>query len=234
MNGNREKGSMDALEWAIKYIVGPKYTIVVLGVLPEEIGRKPNPSCLPFHLGFGSSGMYVKLEFSNGVEMTPSELQREIERKKREYQKFLERYYHQCKKREVKLDIRLTAGLESKNIAIDEAQKLDPRWIVLDGFFKKDKEFIHKHVNCHVALLKTKGVATLIPSKITGPDCQDWQIVCRKIDDHALTADDFVEEPTSPCSSSRTTGVERAFSFGEIEEITNGFNNVIAKDDHRI
>lgn len=57
MNGNREKGNMDALEWAIKYIVGPKYTIVVLGVLPEEIGRKPNPSCLPFHLGFGSSGM---------------------------------------------------------------------------------------------------------------------------------------------------------------------------------
>ncbi|KAL8264831.1 hypothetical protein R6Q59_022961 [Mikania micrantha] len=241
MNGNRGKGNLDALEWAIKYIVGPKDTVVVLGVLPE-IGKKSNPSCLPFHFGIGSSGIYIKLEFSNGVEMTPTELQNEIERKKREYQKFLEPYYYHCKKREVKLDIRLTAGLESKNIAIEEAQKLDPRWIVLDGYFKKDKEYIHKHVDCHVALLKTKGVATLIPSKITGPECEEWQIVCRKIDDHALTMVDLVEEPHSPkqaptssfsYTSSWRTRFQRAFTLEEIEEITNGFNNVIIKDHHR-
>ncbi|KAJ0600080.1 hypothetical protein HanIR_Chr03g0112491 [Helianthus annuus] len=56
MNGNKGKGSLDALEWAIKYIVGPKDTVVVLGVLPE-IGKKSNPSCLPFHIGIGSSGI---------------------------------------------------------------------------------------------------------------------------------------------------------------------------------
>ncbi|KAK1430228.1 hypothetical protein QVD17_12818 [Tagetes erecta] len=241
MNGNKGKGSLDALDWAINYIVGPRDTVVVLGVLPE-IGKKPNPSCLPFHLGIGSSGIYIKLEFSNS-EMTPSELQREIERKKREYQKFLEPYYHHCKKREVKLDITLAAGLESKTIAIDMAQKHNPRWIVLDGYFKKDKEYIHKHVDCHVALLKTKGVATLIPSKITGPECEEWQIVCRKIDDHTLTPVDFVEEacspqqaPTSHSSNplSWRIGVKRAFSLGEIEEITNGFNNIILKEHDRI
>ncbi|KAJ0592507.1 putative protein kinase RLK-Pelle-LRR-V family [Helianthus annuus] len=241
MNGNKGKGSLDALEWAIKYIVGPKDTVVVLGVLPE-IGKKSNPSCLPFHIGIGSSGIYIKLEFSNN-EMTSSELHIEIERKKREYQKFLEPYYHHCKKREVKLDIRLAAGLESKSITIEEAQKLDPRWIVLDGYFKRDKEYIHKHVDCHVALLKSKGVATLIPSKITDPKCEEWQIVCRRIDDHALTAVDFVEEPHSPKQAlaspssyglSWRTGFQRTFTLGEIEEITNGFNNVILKDHLRI
>lgn len=109
-------------------------------------------------------------------------------------------------------------------------------------YFKKDKEYIHKHVDCHVALLKTKGVATLIPSKITGPECEEWQIVCRKIDDHTLTSVDFVEEacspqqaPTSPYNPlAWRTGFQRAFSLGEVEEITNGFNNVILKEHHRI
>lgn len=36
---------------------------------------------------------------------------------------------------QVKLDIRLAAGLESKKVAVEEAQKLDPRWIVLDGYY---------------------------------------------------------------------------------------------------
>lgn len=56
IDGNRGKGSLDALDWAIKYIVGPNDTVVVLGVLPE-IGKKPAPSCLPFHLGVGTSGI---------------------------------------------------------------------------------------------------------------------------------------------------------------------------------
>ncbi|KAK9077088.1 hypothetical protein SSX86_005424 [Deinandra increscens subsp. villosa] len=209
MNGIKGKGSLDALEWAIKYIVGAKDTVVVLGVLPE-IGKKSNPSCLPFHLGIGSSGgIYIKLEFSNN-EITPSELQKEIERKKREYQKFLEPYYHHCKKREVKLDIRLAAGLESKNIAIEEAQRLDPRWIVLDGYFKKDKEYIHNHVDCHVALLKTKGMLTLRKSRI------------------------HQNQSASSNPLSWRTGYQKALTLGDIEEITNGFNNVVLKDHNRI
>ncbi|KAL4580709.1 hypothetical protein LXL04_016911 [Taraxacum kok-saghyz] len=245
MNGNRGKGNLDALEWAIKYIVGPNDTVVVLGVLPE-IGRKPTPSCLPFHLGIGTSGIWIKLEFSHN-EMTPSELQQAIGRKKREYQKFLQPYYHHCKKREVKLDIRLAAGYESKKLAVEEAEKLDPRWIVLDGYLKKDKEYIHKNVDCHVALLKEKGVATLIPSKITGPECEEWQTVCKKIDDQAFTDDDIMEEeikePNSPKQTPLTpssyplswrTGFPRAFSLDEIEEITNGFKNVALKDQNRI
>ncbi|PWA95345.1 Protein kinase-like domain-containing protein [Artemisia annua] len=241
MDGNRGKGSLDALEWAIKYIVGSNYTLVVLGVLPE-IGKKPNPSCLPFHIGIGNSGIYLKLEFSTSGGSTPSQLQKEIARKKREYQKILEPYYEHCKKREVKLDIRLAAGFESKIIAVEEAQKLDPRWIVLDGYLKKDKSYIHKNVDCHVALLKTKGVATLIPSKITGPESEEWQTVCKKIDDIAFTTDALVEEPHSPKQPpsppishplSWKTGFPRTFSLGEIDEITNGFNKVAFKNQHK-
>ncbi|KAJ9552292.1 hypothetical protein OSB04_016337 [Centaurea solstitialis] len=242
MDRNRGKSSLDALDWAFKYIVGPNDTVVVLGVLPE-IGKKAAPSCLPFNVGIGTSGIWMKLEFSGPGEMTPSELQEEIGRKKREYQKFLQPYYHNCKKREVNLDIRLAAGYESKKIAVEEAQKLDPRWIVLDGYLKKDKEYIHRNVDCHVALLKAKGVATLIPSKITGPECKEWQTVCRKIDDQALTADEFVNEPHSPKQTppmpssyplSWRTGFPRAFSLVEIEEMTDGFSDVALKEQHRI
>ncbi|XP_024960545.1 probable serine/threonine-protein kinase At1g01540 isoform X1 [Cynara cardunculus var. scolymus] len=244
MDRNRGKASLDALEWAIKYIVGPNDTVVVLGVLPE-IGKKAAPSCLPFNVGIGTSGIWMKLEFSTSGpgEMTPSELQEEIGRKKREYQKFLQPYYHNCKKREVTLDIRLAAGYESKKIAVEEAQKLDPRWIVLDEYLKKDKEYIHRNVDCHLALLKAKGVATLIPSKITGPECKEWQTVCRKIDDQAFIAEDTVKEPHSPkqtppipCSYplSWRTGFPRAFSLAEIEEMTNGFKDIALKDQHKI
>ncbi|XP_071740420.1 serine/threonine-protein kinase-like protein At3g51990 [Rutidosis leptorrhynchoides] len=234
MDGNRGKGSLDALEWAIKYIVCHNETIVVVGVLPE-IGKKSSLPCLPFQVGFGTSGIYIKLEFSNPSEMKPSELEREISRKKREYQEFLQPCYDHCKDKEVKFDIRLTAGLESKKVAVEEAKKLDPRWIVLDGYFKKDKEYIQKHVDCHLALLKTKGVATLIPSKITGPECEEWQTICKKIDDQPFTTSDFVDEPhlpnqtpSTPCSYPRT------FSLNEVEKITDGFNNIVLRDDDKV
>ncbi|GJZ58846.1 anticodon-binding aminoacyl-tRNA synthetase, class 1a [Tanacetum coccineum] len=210
------KGSLDALEWAIKYIVGSNDTLVVLGVLPEIVGKEMNPSCLPFNLSIGNSGIYFKLEFSTSGGSTPSELQKEISRKKREYQKFLEPYYEQCKKRE--LDIELLQG-SNPNLCCRVSTKHDPRWIVLDGYLKKDKIIYTQDVDCHVALLKTKGVATLIPSKITGPESEEWQTVCKKIDDIAFQK----IHPWFP----------RTFSLGEIDEITNGFNNVSVKNQHK-
>lgn len=109
-------------------------------------------------------------------------------------------------------------------------------------YFKKDKEYLHKHVDCHVALLKTKGIATLIPSKITGSECEEWQTVCKKIDDQPFITYEFKEEPDSPKQTPPTpcsypflcrTGFPIAFSRGEVEEITNGFNNISLKDRHR-
>lgn len=102
-------------------------------------------------------------------------------------------------------------------------------------YFKKDKEYIQKHVDCHLALMKTKGIATLIPSKITGPECEEWQSICRRIDDQPFTTDDMVEEPHSPKQTPFTPcSYPRALSMGEVEEITNGFNNILVKDPHTI
>ncbi|GJV21259.1 hypothetical protein Tco_1370279 [Tanacetum coccineum] len=152
----------------------------------------------------------------------------------------------------VKLDIRLAAGFESKFIAVAEAQKHDPRWIVLDGHidickhskadysnttvntgyahqkahtsFKnttkqralilsqpplpsidgpgRARNVLHSRGNTIDKLIKlavqTKGVATLIPSKITGPESEEWQTVCKKIDDIAFTSNTLVEEPHLP------------------------------------
>ncbi|GJW16937.1 hypothetical protein Tco_0024373 [Tanacetum coccineum] len=85
---------------------------------------------------------------------------------------------------QVKLDIRLAAGFESKFIAVAEAQKHDPRWIV-----KPASEEPH-----------------------------------------------LPEQPPSTPSSyplSWRTGFPRTFSLGEIDEITNGFNNVSVKNQHK-
>ncbi|GJU66330.1 kinase-like domain-containing protein [Tanacetum coccineum] len=169
MDGNTGKGSLDALEWAIKYIVGSNDTLVVLGVLPE-IGKKPNPSCLPFNLSIGNSGIYFKLEFSTSGGSTPSELQKEISRRK-------------------KRSISKSSGAVTT---------LNLQDFHMQIFERKINNIYTRMLDCHVALLKTKGVATLIPSKITGPESEEWQTVCKKIDDIAFTSNTLVEEPHLP------------------------------------
>ena len=56
MDANRSKVSVDAVCWALKYVVRPKDTVVVLGILCE-LGRKT--SCFPFHVGIGNAGICI-------------------------------------------------------------------------------------------------------------------------------------------------------------------------------
>lgn len=56
LDANRNKGSVDALDWAIKHIVQPKDTVVVLGLL-SEVGKRPSNSCFPIQMGIGFSGI---------------------------------------------------------------------------------------------------------------------------------------------------------------------------------
>lgn len=55
MDANRSKGSVDAVCWALKHVVRPGDTVVVLGILCE-LGRKTT-SCFPFHMGIGPAGI---------------------------------------------------------------------------------------------------------------------------------------------------------------------------------
>lgn len=60
MDANRSKASVDAVCWALKHVVRPKDTVVVLGILCE-LGRKT--SCFPFHMGMGTAGICMLFLF---------------------------------------------------------------------------------------------------------------------------------------------------------------------------
>ncbi|KAM7478871.1 hypothetical protein LguiA_027084 [Lonicera macranthoides] len=232
VDANRNKPNVDALDWAIKNIVHPKDTVVVLVVL-SEIGKKSSPSCFPY-MGIRLSGIWVKLEFSSGPgEMSPSQLEEEIERKREEYQ---------------------INGLEQNLFPIlsfDTRPKKEGRY-----HLRKDRVYIYGHVACNVAVMKRKGVATLMPSK--APDVEQWPMGSQQIDGVAIISnghathhhdenyDDFPEKsswspalmPQTPCwfPLSWRTGFPRAFSLSELEEITDSFaqDNIVCTKDERI
>lgn len=60
MDANRNKGNVDALDWALKHVVCPKDTVIVLGVLCE-FGKKI--SCFPLNMGITISGICMLLFF---------------------------------------------------------------------------------------------------------------------------------------------------------------------------
>ncbi|XVE93229.1 hypothetical protein REPUB_Repub01dG0172400 [Reevesia pubescens] len=250
-DANRNKGMLDALDWALKHVVRPKDTVIVVGVLCD-IGKK-NPSCFPINMGINIYGIWEKLEFSSGhAEVNPRELGEEIERKREEYQANLQPFCRQCKRNEVKLEVKLAAGLCPKEVTLKEAQNSNTRWIVLDSHLKKHKLFIYGHVECNVAVMKGKDVATLMPSRAPKPD--NSSASCERADDETCSDNhplndqknenmNVVEEgessipPCCPCPPVShgpcwyplqwREGFPRDFSLNEIEVITNGFANII-------
>ncbi|XVE49081.1 hypothetical protein DITRI_Ditri01bG0053300 [Diplodiscus trichospermus] len=245
MDANRNKGMADALDWALKHVVRPKDIVSAVGVL-DDIGKK-NSSCFPINIGISMSGIWEKLEFSSGhAEMNPRELGEEIERKREQYQANLQPFYRQCKRNEVKLEVKLAAGICPTEITLQEARNANTRWIVLDRHLQKYKMFIYGHVECNVAVMKGKDVATLMPSRAPKPDYSSSS--CERADaetypenqplnDQKNGNPNVVEEgessipPPSHCPSwyplQWRAGYPREFSLSEIEVITNGFADII-------
>ena len=54
-DANRNKGMVDAVDWALKHVVRPKDIVIVVGVL-GDIGKK-NSSCFPFDIVISMSGI---------------------------------------------------------------------------------------------------------------------------------------------------------------------------------
>ncbi|KAK9287327.1 hypothetical protein L1049_015742 [Liquidambar formosana] len=242
IDAHRNKGTK-ALDWALKHVVRPKDSVLLLEVIGES-GKKT--SCFPFNMGIGISGIWERLEFSN-----PKELEDEIERKREQYQSILQPFYRQCKKNEVKLEVKIAAGYEPRTITVEEAQKFNTRWIVLDSYLKREKAFIYEHVGCNVAVMKEKDVATLMLSK--APESVQFPRQSVKSDHVAMTdnqqkelQDEGLNALHEKCSSmtdpdpqipqwyplSWRTGFPRAFSHSELEVITNGFadENIVLKN----
>ncbi|KAK3184830.1 hypothetical protein Dsin_032116 [Dipteronia sinensis] len=135
VDANRNKGNMEALEWALKHVVRPRDAIVVLGVLYDLAGKNNN-SCFPLNMGITISGIWERLEFSlsgHGGEVRPRQLGQEIQRKRDQYQICIQPFYRQCRRNQVKLEVKLAAGYCPAKITVDEAQNnANTRWIVLD------------------------------------------------------------------------------------------------------
>ncbi|XVF01134.1 hypothetical protein REPUB_Repub04eG0062200 [Reevesia pubescens] len=239
VDANRNKGMVDVLDWSLKHVVRPKDNVIVVGVLPD-IGKK-NPSCFPINIGISMSGIWEKLEFSSGhAELNPRELGEEIERKREQYQANLQPFYPQCKRNEVKLELKLAAGMCPAEVTLKEAQNSNTRWIVLDSHLKKHKLFIYGHVECNVAVMKGKNVATLMPSRANKPDDETF-LDDQPLNDHKNGNPNVVEEGESSIAPPSQfppeghcwyplqwrTGFPRDFSLSEIEVITNDFADTI-------
>ncbi|XP_022762122.1 uncharacterized protein LOC111308028 [Durio zibethinus] len=193
--------------------------------------------------------MGEKLEFSSGhAEVNPRELGEEIERKRGEYQTNLQPFYRQCKRNE--LEVKLAAGLCPTEITLKEAQNSNTRWIVLDSHLKNYKLYIYGHVECNVAVMKGKDVATLMPSRAPKPD--NSPASCERGDDETCPQNqprndqkngnqNVVEEWESSiapppqgcycCPLQWKVGFPRNFCLSEIEVITNGFADILFENE---
>ncbi|XP_024027859.1 proline-rich receptor-like protein kinase PERK14 [Morus notabilis] len=239
---NAKGGSMDALYWALRNVVRPRDTVLVLGVLHEffalNSNSKKNNSCFPFKflMGIGISGIWERLEFVG--EVNPRELEEEFEEKKVQYQSSLQPFYRQCKRIEVKLDVKLAAGFSAGKLTVEEAQNSNARWIVLDSHFKKDTSYIFGHVSCSVGLIKGKDLATIVGSK--GSSRTNFPVADFALGEYTNYYQrrelcSPLTPPQSPCwyPLSWRNDFPRAFSRDEIEATTNGFSdeNVVRDDD---
>ncbi|XP_028079070.1 receptor-like cytosolic serine/threonine-protein kinase RBK1 isoform X3 [Camellia sinensis] len=252
MDANHRKVSVEAVDWAIKHIVRPRDTVVVLGVL-SEVGKKTttsssssSSSCLPFHVG-ASLSRILRIEFSGHGEMNRTELEEEIEKKREEFHSTFQPFYRRCKKNEVKLEVILAAGYDPCEKTIEQAQNYNTQWIVLDSHLKKHKAYIHGRVTCNIAVFKGKDVATLISSrtpeyKTDGKSVANVGVIAKEDDElqHEVLnppEKSFIPAPTTPPSPcwyplSWRTGFPRAFSISELGEITNGFadSNIVVEE----
>ncbi|KAJ9158594.1 hypothetical protein P3X46_024159 [Hevea brasiliensis] len=244
MDANRSKGSMDALDWALKSVVRRQDTVIVLGV-SCAFGKKN--SCFPLNMGISISAIWERLEFSSQGqgEARPKELGEEIERKKKQYQNNLQPFYRLCRKNEVNMEVKLAFGFCPEKIAVEQAQNSNPRWIVLDSNLKKHKVIIYAHVGCNIAVMNGKDVATLTPSRAPPPgNCTPTDDTTYTTNQTADNQDGFAPSqdgessarPQSPCwyPLSWRNGFPGAFTQTELEEITNDFSedNLIRVEDN--
>lgn len=123
---------------------------------------------------------------------------------------------------------------------------------------RKEKVYIYGHVACNVAVMKKKGIATLMPSRY--PECGKWLMESQGIEDFTSTVNESEQlqdeevinagedgellSPLAPPPQSpfwyqlaQITGFPQPFSFTELEEIINGYSDktrIIEKDTCRI
>ncbi|KAB2620417.1 proline-rich receptor-like protein kinase PERK14 [Pyrus ussuriensis x Pyrus communis] len=219
VDANRTTGSVEAVEWALKYVVKPGDVLLILGVFTDHPAKN---SCFPVKLLMDEA-----LEFVDHEEVDPVDLEEEFERKRKEYRSILQPLYRQCSKNEVSLVLKLAAGFCPARLAIKESQNLITRWIILDSHFKKSKVYLRGHVTCNIAVVKEKGYASLMLSNDSvTPEEHPGEKNSKGFSAYELRNKSApAPYPHYPCfyPLSWRSGFPRVFSYNELEVITNGF-----------
>uniref|UniRef100_A0A7N0RFZ5 Serine-threonine/tyrosine-protein kinase catalytic domain-containing protein n=1 Tax=Kalanchoe fedtschenkoi TaxID=63787 RepID=A0A7N0RFZ5_KALFE len=234
-----KRGNLEALSWALKHVVRPRDTVLALGIL-REFG-KPK-CCLPCHIGIAFSSIWEKLELNPHSEMTASEMEEELESKSEEYRRWLQPFYSHCRKREVNLEVKIVAGFKPRDITAEEALSFNTRWIVLDIRLKKEMQFLCGRVRCDIAVMKGRGVATLILPKhgmnLPPPRASLCPKQRQRQRDDVRISPPMPDNPSALSSSpswyplSWRSGCPRVFSISEIEAITDSFSDTnLVRDD---
>ncbi|GLT86242.1 hypothetical protein SLE2022_043940 [Rubroshorea leprosula] len=197
MDANKNKVGMDALDWALKHVVRPRDTVVVLGVLYEI--EKKSTSCFPLNMGISINAIWEKIDFSVSLglaEVKPRDLGEEIERKKEQYRASVQPFYKQCKRNEVKLEIKLAARARSNRNHNQRSTELQ------------------NSMDCFRQSFEKTQIVRIWTCGLQQPDAP------QEGNSSLLST-----PPQSPCRYPLQwrNGFPRGFSLAEFEEITNGF-----------
>ncbi|KAL0013233.1 hypothetical protein SO802_000302 [Lithocarpus litseifolius] len=179
-------------------------------------------------VGFDPTSEGEILESPGQGEVNPRELESEIKKKRGQYQSDLQPFYQLCKMNEVKLEVQFAAGFRPCQVAVEEAQKYNARWVVLDSHFKKFKEDIRGHINCNLAVVKGKDIAAIMTS--TAVQNENFETLPPEEESPGLLSD-----PESPCWYPRSwrSGFPQAFDHSELKVVTNDFDdyNIVREED---
>ncbi|XP_008810901.1 probable serine/threonine-protein kinase PBL16 [Phoenix dactylifera] len=114
-------------------------TLVVLGVL---------------HTVTHPMGYQIKACTDSFFGTNSRALEEEISRKLDLYESMLLQSAEQCKAEGVSMIIKITAGIPTKVVILQEVVSSKATWVILDRHLRKDLKFYVKHIPCKVALIQ--------------------------------------------------------------------------------
>ncbi|KAL1059550.1 hypothetical protein V6Z11_1Z029500 [Gossypium hirsutum] len=258
IDGKRSKGMVEPLDWALKHVVRRKNTKNATQCFP--LNMRFNFSGILEKLEFSISSGHAEVkprDLGEEIERKREQFQAILQPFSKQCKETSLRallssftilnlsffpkecivYYDCTRDLSVKLEVKLAAGICPEEITLKEAENANTRWIVLDSHLKKYKMCIYWNVECNVAVMKGKDVATLMPSRAPKPDCSpvsSEQAGCEtwpddpSLNDQETGNQNVIEEGESSIQPAPRGPSE--FLFSEIEEITNGFSDIVCQE----
>ncbi|KAG0593424.1 hypothetical protein KC19_1G328800 [Ceratodon purpureus] len=131
--------STNALDWALSYVVQKGDMVKLLGVLHHILNPMGYKSRADEKSWNGANRKVLDTEIAAHMAM--------FER--------IPNVYARVAKLGAKLEIEVRAHVHSKTLVVEEAKRLNARYVVIDRHIKKDKKFYIDNLKCFVTRVKT-------------------------------------------------------------------------------